>query len=153
MRILHVEDGRTDHLPVDVVGELALKGHAIRGVDVYVTSATWKTLKHRVRVKGEFPEDDDGPDLDSMGRIKVKRKNNVTKLQERIAELEARLEITHAYRCIGDTGEVERFELSEDQKRQYPDGISCRDASIYLLEESNKKLVAKVKELKARLGE
>ena len=46
---------------------------------------------YRVRVDREFPGDDDGLDLDSMGRIKVKQENNVTRLKKRVAELEEAL--------------------------------------------------------------
>ena len=66
----------------------------------------------------------------------------VRELEERIQDLEAklrkaeeRLEIDHEYVPNNYTGELERVEVPAQERSKYPDGITCRDATIKLQDE------------------
>ena len=54
--------------------------------------------------------------------------------RERIAKLEARLEIDHAFR-MGDGDEMVRYEIPPEERDNFPDGIACRDETIRLRDE------------------
>ncbi len=59
----------------------------------------------------------------------------IERLTGRVQHLEDRLEITHAWQCTADDTELKRIEIPREERDSFPDGITCRDATIKLLEE------------------
>lgn len=55
------------------------------------------------------------------------------RLIEEIERLQARLEVDHAFKLVN--GKLERFEVRQEDRATFPDGIDCRDETIKLLEE------------------
>ena len=60
----------------------------------------------------------------------------VPELLERIAKLEERLEIDHAFQSTNEHPEPQRYEIPPEERDNFPDGIECRDETIKLLEEN-----------------
>lgn len=56
-------------------------------------------------------------------------------LEARIAKLEARLEIDHAFRSTNEHPEPQRYEIPPEERDNFPDGIECRDETIKILRE------------------
>lgn len=67
----------------------------------------------------------------------------------KIEKYQRRLEITHCY--DGHTGE--RKEIPPDKRDTHPDGIECRDSTIYALKTELTAERQRVNELEAALGE
>lgn len=67
----------------------------------------------------------------------------------RIAKLEARLEIDHAFKADPQTGDLVRFEIRPEDRDKWPDGIECRDETIKLVEDRNSELRVEIASLKA----
>lgn len=97
----------------------------------------------RIIAKVDYDGDVDGQWLDasaprphSFGRYFAEyvRADLVEALQARVAELEARLELDW-YFTINEDGSTTRHEMTDEQKRTHPDGITARDVTIAELEE------------------
>jgi hypothetical protein len=77
---------------------------------------------------------------------------DIEKLREataRIALLEARLEVDHAWKM--ENGQLVRFEIPPEDRANWPDGIDCRDETIKLLEEQLSSLSARLREVEGAL--
>lgn len=74
----------------------------------------------------------------------------ITKLRVRIEELEARLEVDHVYK-LGVDDRLVRVEVPPGERDSYPDGVSCRDDTIRILENNCERLRARIAELEAGL--
>lgn len=72
-------------------------------------------------------------------------------LRSRVEALEARLEITHAWRWDDASEELVRYEIPAEQRATFPDGIACRDATIALGDEQFKRLKVIKTEQAARI--
>lgn len=68
-------------------------------------------------------------------------------VQAEIQRCHKRLEITHVFKMRDENSGLERVEIPYEERRQQPDGIECRDATIALLEQSNKAAQARIAEL------
>lgn len=80
------------------------------------------------------------PDRDYPGKIRHHHMGCVSgklaKLSEqaeRIEELEARLEIGSVWKLAADGETLERFDIPQDQRDAFPDGITARDETIKML--------------------
>jgi hypothetical protein len=60
-------------------------------------------------------------------------REEITRLRALLSAYEARLEIDHAWRLVD--GKLTRFEIPPEDRPNWPDGITCRDETIKLLEE------------------
>lgn len=69
------------------------------------------------------------------------RTPEVEALRAEVLALQERLEITHCH-----DGDGSRVEIPDSERKDFPDGIYCRDETIRLLEESNEALRAKLRE-------
>lgn len=76
--------------------------------------------------------------------------NDLEALRARVAELEARLEIDHAYRLVN--GKPQRFEIPAELRKNFPDGIDCRDETIRLLDERIAELMMERIRVRRRAG-
>lgn len=75
----------------------------------------------------------------------------IERLTARVHQLEDRLEITHAWQCTADDTELKRIEIPPEERDSFPDGITCRDATIKLLEEQSERQAARIRKLERAL--
>lgn len=75
----------------------------------------------------------------------------IERLTSRVQHLEDRLEITHAWQCTADDTELKRIEIPPEERDSFPDGITCRDATIKLLEEQNERQAGRIRKLERAL--
>ena len=76
------------------------------------------------------------------------RSENAT-LRQRIAELEERLELTHHYELID--GEAQLVETPPERRSPSVDAVACRDSTIDLLNEFNRRQSRRIAELEGAL--
>jgi hypothetical protein len=77
--------------------------------------------------------------------------DEIERLAARVQHLEERLEIASAWQCTADDPELKRIEIPPEERDSFPDGITCRDATIKLLEEQNERQAANIRVLKRAL--
>jgi hypothetical protein len=65
--------------------------------------------------------------------------------RDRVAKLEARLEIDHVWVSQGD-GPMERVEIPPEQRDQQIDGIECRDETIKLARDQIEELAKEARD-------
>jgi hypothetical protein len=72
-------------------------------------------------------------ELDPADLLSSRAAAEITRLHALLSAYEARLEIDHAWRLVD--GKLTRFEIPPEDRPNWPDGITCRDETIKLLEE------------------
>jgi len=72
-------------------------------------------------------------------------------LEAKLRKAEERLEIDHEYVPNNYTGELERVEVPAQERSKYPDGITCRDATIKLQDERIEQLKREKADLEATM--
>jgi hypothetical protein len=77
--------------------------------------------------------------------------DEIERLRSRVQHLEERLEITYAWQCTGEDPELKRIEIPPEERDSFPDGITCRDETIKLLEEQNERQAARIRVAKRAL--
>ena len=76
----------------------------------------------------------------------------IAALQARVRELEARLEVDHEYALDKEAGKLVRVEVPPSERSKFPDGITCRDATIKLQNECIAQLEHELSEICELLG-
>lgn len=65
----------------------------------------------------------------------VAQEAEIAALRAKVERYEARLEIDHCYVMVDGNPELERRDVPPEERETWPDGITCRDETIRLLEE------------------
>lgn len=90
-------------------------------------SALTDKLRSIVKVRGKSVP------LSDFIRMCQQAADRIDEVEARVAKLDARLEIDHCYREVN--GDMVRVELKPEERGRFPDGITCRDATIKLQRE------------------
>lgn len=98
----------------------------------------------RTAIKNDYGYPQNGS-IQARWQVWQARTPEIEALRAEVLALQERLEITHCH-----DGDGSRVEIPDSERKDFPDGIYCRDETIRLLEESNEALRAKLREYEGR---
>jgi hypothetical protein len=117
---------------------------SVRALDGLVDH--WKATHSQSSAEEDCRSDTERPASGERSLTHLRSEN--ASLRSRIAKLEARLEIDHAYQWQGEGEELVRIEIPPEERSTFPDGITARDATIKLQDERIERLRSRIERLR-----